>query len=107
MTIKPSTKKELCTSQQEKKKKGKGKTISILLSKLVDWVRVRVRSCDLLDAKQLKIVNQDDTAFQHVEMYSIHAVVITSYSIHVHKKKKKKLKRNLLEFIKFKLLWIK
>jgi hypothetical protein len=45
-----------------------------------------------------------------VEMYSIHAVVITSYSIHVHKKKKKKkkkLKRNLLEFIKFKLLWIK
>lgn len=103
MTIKPSTKKELCTSQQEKKK-GKGKTISILLSKLVDWVRVRVRSCDLLDAKQLKIVNQDDTAFQHVEMYSIHAVVITSYSIHVHKKK---LKRNLLEFIKFKLLWIK
>jgi hypothetical protein len=57
MTIKPSTKKELCTSQQEKKKKGKGKTISILLSKLVDWVRVRVRSCDLLDAKQLKIVN--------------------------------------------------
>jgi hypothetical protein len=37
------------------KKKGKGKTISILLSKLVD--RVRVRSCDLLDAKQLKIVN--------------------------------------------------
>jgi hypothetical protein len=45
-----------------------------------------------------------------VEMYSINAVVITSYSIHVHKKKKKKkkkLKRNLLEFIKFKLLWIK
>lgn len=90
MTIKPSTKKEPCTSQQEKKK-GKGKTLSILLSKLVDRVRVRVRSCDLLDAKQLKIVNEDDTAFQHVEMYSINAVVITSYSIHVHKKKKKKL----------------
>lgn len=104
MTIKPSTKKELCTSQQGKKK-GKGKTISILLSKLVD--RVRVRSCDLLDAKQLKIVNYDDTAFQHVEMYSINAVVITSYSIQVHKKKKKLLKRNLLEFIKFKLMWIK